>query len=51
MHRFPTDDVEMPVGNYWLPVTIGGAEPQKDDGTARVWIADQKLYPTIPTPR
>ena len=30
---------------YWLPVVIGGVEPQEGGGIVLAWIADPKLYP------
>ena len=35
--------VRMAVGNYWLPVVTGGAEPGKGGGIAQAWIADPKV--------
>ena len=43
--------VDTHVGNYWLPVVTGGAEPQEGGGIAQSWITDPKLYPGIPMPK
>ena len=37
--------METPVGNYLLPVVIGGAESREGDVIGRAWIVDPKVYP------